>query len=342
MKQNARFTLSDLAKIAGVSTSTASRALRNNPVIKKETRERIHALASEHHFSLNAAASRLRTQRTNVVAVILNLIENTEQSINDPFLQKVVSDLNRALNQQGLELLLSNSFMANDDWVQYFIRSSRADGLIVVGQGKSDDKMIAAAEAGAPLVVWGDPHSSSIYTVVGSDNRLGGKLATQHLIENGHRRPLFLGDPEHAEMGERFQGYCDALHANGITQTEDMVLSTDITNQAAYESINRYVKNYGLSFDGIFACSDMVALGAMKALKERYVSIPGDVAIVGFDDIPIAEMSHPSLTSIRQNTRFAADTMVKELVFQLEGQAASSHIIDIELIPRASSIQSHN
>ena len=341
MQGKSRFTLSDLAQLAGVSTSTASRALKDNPVIKQETRTRIQTLAREHNFSLNAAASRLRTQRTHVVAVILHLTEHTEQSINDPFLLKVVGDLNKALNQEGYELLLSNSFMAKDDWHQYFIQSSRADGLIVVGQGKSDEKMIAAAQAGAPIVVWGDPHSSDKYPVVGSDNCLGGKLATAHLLQHQHSKILFLGDPEHAEMKERFQGYCQALTEQGLTFDSNLVISTDLTSQAAYEAINQQIVAKGLFFDGIFACSDMVAMGAMKALKERYVSIPGDVAIVGFDDIPIAEIAHPSLSSIKQNTQDAAQVMVAELMAQLRGETASSHIIDIELIARQSSLSSH-
>ena len=131
-----KLTLAKLADIAGVSTSTASRALKDNPLIKQETRSRIQALAKEHNFSINAAASRLRTQKTHVIAVILNLIDNTEQSTTDPFLLKLVGELNQALNAKGYELLLSNSFMASDDWANYFIRSQRADGIIVIGQGK--------------------------------------------------------------------------------------------------------------------------------------------------------------------------------------------------------------
>ncbi len=328
--------MSDLARIAGVSTSTASRALNDNPVIKQSTRERIQALAKEHNFSINAAASRLRTQRTNVVAVILNLIEHTEQSINDPFLLKVVGDLNQALNDKGYELLLSNSFMATDDWYNYFINSRRADGLIVVGQGKSEQKAIDAAKAGAPLVVWGDPNSQSGYPIIGSNNRLGGKLATQHLIESGHKRLVFLGDTGHAEMGERYAGYVEAHKEAGLEHDTALIFPIDLTSQAAYNKINETILQHGLNFDGIVACSDMVALGALKALKERYIAIPGEVGIVGFDDIAMAELLHPALTTIRQNTREAASVMVTQLLNQLNGKPAFSEVIDIELIVRKS------
>ncbi|MDO6474501.1 LacI family DNA-binding transcriptional regulator [Alteromonas sp. 1_MG-2023] len=336
MKSERNLTLSDLARIAGVSTSTASRALNDNPVIKQSTRERIQALAKEHNFSINAAASRLRTQRTNVVAVILNLIEHTEQSINDPFLLKVVGDLNQALNDKGYELLLSNSFMATDDWYNYFINSRRADGLIVVGQGKSEQKAIDAAKAGAPLVVWGDPNSQSGYPIIGSNNRLGGKLATQHLIESGHKRLVFLGDTGHAEMGERYAGYVEAHNEAGLEHDTALIFPIDLTSQAAYNKINETILQHGLNFDGIVACSDMVALGALKALKERYIAIPGEVGIIGFDDIAMAELLHPALTTIRQNTREAASVMVTQLLNQLNGKPAFSEVIDIELIVRKS------
>ncbi len=326
--------LADLAKLAGVSTSTVSRALNDNPLIKKETRVKLQRLAKQHNFSLNTAASRLRTQKTNVVAVIINLDGDTEQSINDPFLLKVVGDINLALNKFGLELLLSNSFMASDDWANYFINSRRADGLIVVGQGKNQANIEAAADAGVPLVVWGDPKSPSNYPIVGSDNYLGGRLATEHLLNKGAKNILFLGDPGHAEIGERHRGYLDAIASAKATPH---VVSIDITSGASYKSINKLLVEKGLYFDGIMACSDMVALGAMKALKERYISIPNDVALVGFDDIAMADISHPSLSSIKQNTQRASVILVEKLIAQFSGQTTTSQVIDIELICRQSS-----
>jgi DNA-binding LacI/PurR family transcriptional regulator len=331
-----KLTLAGLAKLAGVSTSTVSRALNDNPLIKKETREKLQALASEHNFSLNRAASRLRTQKTNVVAVILNLTDNTDQSISDPFLLKVVGDLNQALNQSGYELLLSNSFMATEDWANYFIASSRADGIIVIGQGKSTEKIEKVAESNAPLVVWGDPKGQVNYAVVGSNNELGGYLATEHLINTGCKRILFLGDPEHAEMSERYKGYGRALKEYGINISDELTLACDITSKVAYERIGDLILEKGLSFDGIVASSDMVALGALKALKERYVSIPNDVGIVGFDDIAMAELFHPSLTTIKQNTKSAAKIMVEQLLVQFSGGKAKSVVMDIELIARNS------
>ncbi|MFT4939750.1 MAG: DNA-binding LacI/PurR family transcriptional regulator [Paraglaciecola sp.] len=337
LKTKKNLTLSDLAKLAGVSTSTVSRALHENPIIKKETRGKIQALAKEYNFSLNAAASRLRTQKTHVIAVILNLIDHTDQSTNDPFLLKVVGDLNQALNNKGYELLLSNSFMATGDWANYFIASSRADGLIVIGQGISDKKVRAVAASGSPMVVWGDPKSSTCYPIVGSDNKLGGYLATKHLLQGGCKKIIYLGNTEHGEISERHKGYCQALVENGLQPDPKLTLSIDLTSTAAHRQITRAILGQGLYFDGIVAASDMVALGAIKALKERHINVPDEVAIVGFDDISIAELFHPSLTTIRQNSKKAAEVMVEKLVAQLQGETTQSSIIDIELIPRHSS-----
>lgn len=336
MAKNGKLTLAGLAQLAGVSTSTASRALNDNPLIKKETRERLQALAAEHNFSLNKAASRLRTQKTNVVAVILNLTDTTEQSISDPFLLKVVGDLNQALNACGYEMLLSNSLMAKDNWNNYFIRSQRADGLIVVGQGKSTANIEQAQEEGAPIVVWGDPTTKADYPIVGSDNALGGYLATKKLISAGANKVMFLGDPEHAEMAQRYAGYKKALQEHDMPFLSELTLSIDITSQAAYQELNEYILINGLQFDGICAASDMVALGAMKALKERYINVPGDVSLVGFDDINMAELFHPALTTIAQNTREASKVMVQTLMQRLEGKEVRSEMINIQLIERNS------
>lgn len=337
---DSKLTLSKLAKLAGVSTSTVSRALNDNPLIKKETRQRLQALAIEHNFSLNRAASRLRTQKTHVVAVILNFTDDTDQSISDPFLLKMVGDLNLALNERGYELLLSNSLMATDDWANYFISSSRADGLIIVGQGKQPDRIDKVVQSGVPVVVWGDSQGHCECPVVGSDNELGGYLAAKHLIEGGCKRILFLGDPEHAEMGQRHKGYSRALSEhkidNNLELNQQLTLSIDITSKAASENISQAILDHGLFFDGIVAASDMVALGALKALRERYIGVPGDVGIVGFDDIAMAELFDPALTTIRQNTRTAAHALVEQLLNQLNGKPAESQIIDIELVKRKS------
>lgn len=336
MAKESKLTLSGLAKLAGVSTSTVSRALNDNPLIKEETRHKLQKLAKEHNFSLNRAASRLRTQKTNVVAVILNLTDSTEQSISDPFLLKVVGDLNQALNAKGYEMLLSNSLMAKGEWANYFIHSQRADGLIVVGQGKTPEKIEAASNSGAPLVVWGDPTAKTSYPIVGSDNRLGGFLATKKLIDTGCKNLLFLGDPEHAEMAQRYVGFQQALEESSLNKDEARTLAIDITSHAAYKELNEFILANGLCFDGIVASSDMVALGALKALKERYINVPNDVAIVGFDDITMAELFHPALTTIAQDTKAAAKAMVDALMERLKDKVVESKMIDITMVQRHS------
>lgn len=332
-----KLTLAGLARLAGVSASTASRALKDNPLIKKETREHIQTLARQHNFSLNAAAIRLRTRKTHVIAVILNLIDSTEQSTNDPFLLKIVGDLNQALNARGYELLLSNSLMATDDWANYFIHSQRADGLIVVGQGKSTEKIDRAAAQGVPVVVWGDPQSVAQYPIIGGDNAKGGFESAAHLLEGGAQRVLFLGDPGHAEMQERYRGYCHAHQQAGVLVDDTLIAPIDITSMAAYNYITERIRTHGLDFDGIVCVSDMIALGVLKALKERYIGIPAEVAIVGYDDIPLAELMHPSLTTIRQDTQQAATLMVEQLLKQFEGHTTENNVIDTSLVVRRSS-----
>jgi DNA-binding LacI/PurR family transcriptional regulator len=138
-------------------------------------------------------------------------------------------------------------------------------------------------------------------------------------------------------MSERHAGYRQAHQDANMPVDLALTMPIDITSKAAYTCINQFIRDHGLAFDGIVAISDMVALGALKALKERYVGIPADVSIVGYDDIELAELMHPSLTTIRQNTALAAEKMVEQLIAQFNHQATHSVVLDIELIERRSS-----
>ena len=186
-------------------------------------------------------------------------------------------------------------------------------------------------------MVWGEPHTKADYPIIGGDNYAGGYMATKHLIESGSKRILFLGDPGHAEMEQRHKGYEDAHRDAGLTVSADYTKPIDITSTAAYECINDAIKQQGLYFDGLICVSDMVAFGAIKALKERYVGIPGDVRIIGYDDIMLAELMHPALTTVHQNVTMAAQLMVEQLLCQVNQQPVSSQVVETHLVKRLSS-----
>jgi DNA-binding LacI/PurR family transcriptional regulator len=173
---------------------------------------------------------------------------------------------------------------------------------------------------------------------VGSDNVAGGHDATQHLISQGCRRMVFLGDPSAPEVAARLQGYRAALHEAGVDPDARLEVPGRFGSDAAYHAVSSLLVA-GVGFDGVVACSDVFAMSAMRALYEHDRKVPADVAIVGFDDIPLARYTSPPLTTIRQDCRQGARLLVDGLLRAIRHQPTSSVVIPAELVVRASSLR---
>jgi len=342
LKPGSSLTLTDLAKIAGVSTSTASRALHNSELISAKTRDKIQKLALEHNFTLNVAASQLRKGRTNVVAVVINFSKKTEQTSSDPFLLKIVGELSEYLNSNGYELLLSNTRINGLEPVINLFNGKRVDGIIIVGQAKQEIKLEELSRFKVPFVVWGDPATDAEYTVVGSNNYDGGRIAAEYLIKAKRKKIIFLGDYEHAEVKQRFSGFKAALKKHQIKLVDDNVIKCDLTTSDAYNSLSEKLQSGSIDFDAIFAASDMVAFGVIKALKENFYKVPEDVAVIGFDDVFLADFTHPSLTTVKQDISGAALLLVSELINKIENKKSSSHTMPVKLVVRSSTPAFHD
>lgn len=336
MKNNTPLTLTDIAKLANVSESTVSRALNNNNLVSKKTRERIQAIAQEHGFKINSAARNLRLQKTNTIAVVILFDQKSGQSISDPFLLEILGTIGDELTKHGYDLLLTTSKTAHTDWYHYFFNSKRADGLIVIGQGEHDQRIAELAKAEVPFVVWGAKSNQNHYVTVGSDNRMGGYLATQHLLNHGCKKIAFFGDIHHNEIEDRWRGYQDALEEANLIADKSLQVSCDFTSLSGYNNLKDLLLINNNQIDGIFAVSDAIALGAIKFLSEKQIRIPKDIAIVGFDDITHAHFSTPSLTTIKQNISAGGKLLVDLLLKQLQKQKVQSQLLDVELIHRES------
>jgi len=330
-------TLADIAKLANVSKSTASRALRNNPVIKQNTRELVQKIAEEHNFNVNVTASKLRTQKTNTIAVVVMLEKKSGQVISDPFLMEILGTIADELTKFGYDMLLTTTKTATHDWYSYYYESKRADGLIIIGQGEHDQRIELLASTDLPFVVWGTEIHKKNYTTIGSDNRKGGCLAVQHLIQQGCQRIVFLGDVNHSEVEQRWLGYQDALTEANIPIEHSLQIKADFTSNDGYAKLRDHLLIEDQSFDGIFAVSDAIALGASKYLFEHNISVPNEMAIVGFDDIAMSEFCSPSLSTVRQNTAAGGRLLVKILLKKINKQPVKSQLLDVEIVQRQSS-----
>jgi len=325
-------TLSDLAKLAGVSAGTVSRALAGNSLVNDATRERIVALARAHGFRPNQMASSLRRQKTDVIGIVIPLGHDQRQQISDAFFMTLLGHLADALTERGYDLMLRRVLPDRDeDWLDRFIGSGMIDGVIVIGQSDQFARIEEAAASFRPMVVWGNHAQGQRHCVVGTDNKLGGKLAAERLIAGGARRIYFLGDVTAVEFAARFAGAVEAAAPHGVTVTPlTSHLSADRLETEVAANLDRPLGRG----DAIFAASDMLAVAALARLRAQGVDVPSAVQVIGFDDLPIAAQTAPPLTTVRQDIRAGAFALVDRLMRRLAGEDAESIVLAPELIGR--------
>ncbi|WP_374531859.1 LacI family DNA-binding transcriptional regulator [Novosphingobium sp.] len=327
-------TITDLARIAGVSAGTVSRALAGKSLVNAKTRERIQALARAHGFQLNQMASNLRRQKTGVVGVAIPLGHDRRQQISDAFFMTLLGHLADELTERGYDLMLRRVIPDRDeDWLDRFIGSGMIDGVIVIGQSDQFERIEEVADGYLPMVVWGNHQEGQRHCVVGTDNRLGGKLAAERLIAAGATRLAFVGDTGPIEFAARFAGASDVARRLGVPIR---ALETHLSADRTADEINRHLDSCGAEFDGIFAATDTLAVACLKALRERGIAVPEAMKLVGFDDLPLASQTMPPLTTIRQDIAAGARGLVDLLMRRLAGEETESLVLPPQLVIRMS------
>jgi DNA-binding LacI/PurR family transcriptional regulator len=327
--------ISDLAKIAGVSPGTVSRALSDTGLISQKTRERIKALAREHDFRPNIMARNLRIQKTGAIGVVIPLGHETGQHISDPFFITMLGLLADALTEKGYDLVLSRVIPTDEDWLDRFVDSGRVDGTIVIGQSDQAKVLDKVASRYRPLVVWGGHSPGQVHCSVGSDNRLGGKLAAAHLIERGCQRLAFFGDPSALEFELRLQGCRDAMDAAGL-KGDITVFPAHLMAEAAHPDITKFLGSAAERPQGIIAASDVIAMTTLRVLAEFGLSVPDDVKVIGYDGLELTEHTFPRLSTVRQDLTTGAHNLVDMLLRRIAGEDTTSVVLQPELVVRNS------
>jgi DNA-binding LacI/PurR family transcriptional regulator len=330
--------MAEVARRAGVSLSTVSRALSGSPLISEATRNQVRRTAEKLGYQVDSVGSSLRTGMTRTVGVVIPLAHAANQGFSDPFFLEILGALAEELAARGYSMLLHKVTQDPAEWIEAISRGRRADGVIVIGQSLHHESLNAIAAAGYPVVVWGARLPGQRYPTVGSDNETGGHDATAHLLAQGCRRIAFIGDPAAPEVAARREGYLRALRDAGITPQPQLELPVRFGSDTAYHAVAALLDS-GAQLDGVVACSDVFAINAMRALAERGHRVPGDVAIVGFDDIPFACLTTPPLSTVRQDCQAGARLLVDGLLQLLRGEAMESVVIPATLVVRESSLR---
>ncbi len=333
-KQKVR-NISDLARIAGVSAGTVSRALSDAGLISQKTRDRIKALAREHDFRPNILARNLRIQRTGAIGVVIPLGHEKGQHISDPFFITMLGLLADALTEQGYDLVLSRVIPADGDWLARFTDSGRVDGIIVIGQSDQSNVLDQAAARYRPLVVWGGHSKGQVHCSVGSDNVAGGELAASHLIERGCKNIVFFGNPNALEIAQRLEG-CKAAMAKAGMSDGLVIFPAHLAAHAEDSDIANFLATAKTRPDGIIAASDVIAMSTLSTLAEQGIAVPDDIKLIGYDGLALGEQTVPRLTTIRQDLTTGARNLVDLLLRRIAGEDTSSVVMPPELVVRMS------
>jgi len=329
----------DIADLAGVSQATVSRALRNSPLVREETRNRIQAIARELNYFVNRNAAGLRTHQSNTIALLLFDETGGEDSQINPFFLSMLGYITRYAAELGYDVLISMQQLTNDWHIEYQA-SHRADGLILLGYGDYmtyREKLQALARANTRFIIWGPTINQQPGHSIGCDNVIGGVQAARHLLDAGRRRIAFLGNTTRRcpEFAARYEGFRRAHEELGIGFDPGLKVDADNLTALGSRGIEQLLAD-GREFDAVFAVTDVIAIGAMRALQKNGYDIPGDVAVVGFDDMPLAAHVTPALTTVRQDIRQASEALVKNIVGLIEGEPVESSLMAPRLIVRQS------
>ena len=328
--------MADIARLAGVSTATVSRALNGSSLINEETRLRIIELARSLNYTINLGAQNLRKGDNSTIGVVIPFDAANKQNITDPFFLLMLGSLANALTDRQYDLLLSRVDAEHLDRISALYDSGRVGGIVVIGQWGHHDQLNELARQRLPFVAWGAQLPQQLYCSVGSDNMSGGILATEHLLSLGRKRIAFMGDKTLPEPEKRHAGYLKAMRKAGIKADAALYISSGFAPLDAQEAMRQHLDLQGLNFDALVAASDLIAIGAMGVLKERGYRVPEDVSVVGYDDVEPAAHSFPPLTTVRQPMNMAGVQLVDSLLRVMAGEKPEPAVLPTTLVLRES------
>lgn len=323
----------DVAEQAGVSVTTVSHVINNSRPVNPETRTRVEQAMQVLGYHPNVLARSLRRGKTQTIGVILPDNAN-------PYFAEVARGIEDTSFSQGYSVVLCNSDnnLEKEHLYTNVLIEKQVDGIIFVAAGLSEENINNLQKRGVPSVLVDRQVSGVQLDSVFADNRVGGYLATNHLINLEHRSIACITGPKGVRSSsERIAGYQQALDAADIPTNPGWVVEGDFQYQSGYSAAQQLIKA-GATPSAIFACNDLMAIGAYRYAHENQLNIPGDISIIGFDDIRLAEYTNPPLTTIHQSKdrmgALAAEMLLERIA---NGNLAFRHeIVAVQLVVRSS------
>lgn len=334
MESRLSITIKDVARQANVSVATVSRALNGHEHVAEAVRKRVSHVASELRYSPHHAARSLSSRRTHTIGVVL-------PDLHGEFFSELMRGIDQVARERGLHLLVS-SYHGHPEEQGAALRAmrGRVDGLLVMSPYVANtDFLTENLTPSLPAVLINTQLPGADYAALSIDNYRGARAMMRHLIEAGHRRIAFIAGPGHNfDAHERLRGYHDAL-AEALPDAQAWVLQGDF-DEASGHRAGRELLAAEVRPDAVFAANDMMALGCLFAFNQGGVQLPRDIALVGFDDIPLARYVHPSLTTMRVNIAELGGRALRALLDLPQSLPPQQEPLTPELIVRESSLSS--
>jgi LacI family transcriptional regulator len=309
-----RSTIKDVAKQAGVSIATVSRAFNNENVVRQATRTRIIAIAHRLKYTPNAAARGLIMQRTEAIGLLL-------PDLHGEFFSEIIRGADAAAQERQYHLIVSSSHNDRSE-IEAALRfmRGRVDGLVIMSPQVQSDLLLTNLPKSLPVVLLNCRIDDTAVDTINVDGYHGARDMVSHLIDRGHRHiAIIKGGENNAEAQERLRGYRAALIHAGVRPESPFELSGDFTEASGYEAAQRLL-SFRLRPTAVFASNDAMAIGAIGAFHERGVEIPDDISVCGFDDIPIARYIRPALTSVHVPIRELGSMSIELLLRRLQSE----------------------
>jgi LacI family transcriptional regulator len=336
-------TIKDIARVAGVSVTTVSRALNGYSDVNEKTRQKIADVARELNYSPNTLARGLVMQKSKTIGLLVSGI--SRESVKDNFTFEVLCGVNERASTLGYDLILfnTNTMMQREKTYTQLCRERRVDGAIIQGIKKEDPYLKEVVESDIPCVLVDIPVHSNSVGYVTTDNALGAKKAVEHLASLGHKHIGMINGHEDAFVSqERLNGYREALKECGLSFRSEWVVSGNFEEKKAEKAVRELINRHK-EVTAIFCASDLMALGALKACKELGLHVPKEMSIVGYDNIVLASYSSPNLTTVGQEVYQIGYEAADLLIEMLEGKETNmKRYLDTKLIIRESTDKNHN
>ena len=321
--------IKDIAKAAGVSPSTVSRALSDHPRISTETKGRIRGLAEEMGYTPSLLARSLVTQDTATIGVVIT-------SVSDPFLAHLVTSIEEVAQEQGYSVLMSSSYLDPDRELEVVgaFHGRRTRGIIVIGSHIDTGYLQMRDRFPLPVVL---TNCRTYPYSVSTDNTAGARRAVEHLVQLGHRRIAYIANWRSRRSNfDRLQSHQQVLAANGIPVDEDLIIEGDGTLRGGSVAA-QILLSRSQPPTAVFCFNDMTAIGVLSGLQQARIRVPEEMSVVGFDDVEFATHCYPRLTTIRQPTNLMGQRLIHMLLELIQGQEdVGPEILPAELVIRES------